>query len=77
MGLGKELLEKGQLYTVTADWEREDMGLEPEMIRGVTAFFASLGGTAVCGSICCLTGIVVAAVLGAIGAASFAATKSK
>jgi heterodisulfide reductase subunit C len=29
IGLGKELLEKGQLYTVTADWEREDMGLEP------------------------------------------------
>jgi heterodisulfide reductase subunit C len=31
IGLGKELLEKGQLYTVTADWEREDMGLEPEV----------------------------------------------
>jgi heterodisulfide reductase subunit C len=29
IGLGKELIEKGQLYTVTADWEREDMGLEP------------------------------------------------
>jgi heterodisulfide reductase subunit C len=29
IGLGKELLEKGQLYTVTADWEREDLGLEP------------------------------------------------
>jgi heterodisulfide reductase subunit C len=31
IGLGKELLEKGQLYIVTADWEREDMGLEPEV----------------------------------------------
>ena len=29
--LGKELIEKGQLYTVTADWEREDMDLEPEV----------------------------------------------
>jgi heterodisulfide reductase subunit C len=29
--LGKELLEKGQLYTVTADWEREDMNLEPDV----------------------------------------------
>jgi heterodisulfide reductase subunit C len=29
--LGKELLEKGQLYTVTADWEREDLDLEPEV----------------------------------------------
>jgi heterodisulfide reductase subunit C len=27
--LGKELVEKGQLYTVTADWEREDLGLQP------------------------------------------------
>ncbi|MFW9788888.1 MAG: 4Fe-4S dicluster domain-containing protein [Candidatus Thorarchaeota archaeon] len=31
VGLAKELLDKGQLYTVTADWEREDMGLEPEV----------------------------------------------
>lgn len=31
VGLAKELLTKGQLYTVTADWEREDMGLEPEV----------------------------------------------
>jgi heterodisulfide reductase subunit C len=31
VALGKELLEKGQLYTVTADWEREDLNLEPEV----------------------------------------------
>ena len=31
VALGKELLEKGQLYTVTADWEREDLDLEPEV----------------------------------------------
>ncbi len=29
VGLAKSLIEKGQLYEVTADWEREDMGLEP------------------------------------------------
>jgi heterodisulfide reductase subunit C len=29
VGLAKQLLEKGQLYEVTADWEREDLGLEP------------------------------------------------
>ncbi|MGQ4910544.1 MAG: 4Fe-4S dicluster domain-containing protein [Candidatus Thorarchaeota archaeon] len=29
--LGKQLVETGQLYTVTADWEREDMDLEPEV----------------------------------------------
>ncbi len=31
IGLAKDLLEKGQLYEVTADWEREDLGLEPEV----------------------------------------------
>ena len=31
VGLAKELLNNGQLDTVTADWEREDMGLEPEV----------------------------------------------
>ena len=29
VGLAKTLMEKGQLYEVTADWEREDMDLEP------------------------------------------------
>ena len=31
VGLARELVEKGQLYEVTADWEREDMSLEPEV----------------------------------------------
>ncbi|MFX1368997.1 MAG: 4Fe-4S dicluster domain-containing protein [Promethearchaeota archaeon] len=31
IALGKDLVEKGQLYSVTADWEREDLGLEPEV----------------------------------------------
>jgi heterodisulfide reductase subunit C len=31
IGLGQELLDKGQLYVVTADWEREDLDLEPEV----------------------------------------------
>ncbi|MCF2137140.1 MAG: 4Fe-4S dicluster domain-containing protein [Candidatus Thorarchaeota archaeon] len=30
-GLAKELIEKGQLYVITADWEREDLDLEPEV----------------------------------------------
>ncbi len=29
--LAKDLLTKGQLYVVTADWEREDLDLEPEV----------------------------------------------
>lgn len=31
LALGKQLIQQGQLYTVTADWEREDMNLEPEV----------------------------------------------
>jgi heterodisulfide reductase subunit C len=31
LGLARELIEKGQLYVVTADWEREDLELEPEV----------------------------------------------
>ena len=31
VALGKELIENGQLYVVTADWEREDLDLEPEV----------------------------------------------
>jgi heterodisulfide reductase subunit C len=31
VGLARELIEKGQLYVVTADWEREDLELEPEV----------------------------------------------
>jgi len=31
IALGRELIEKGQLYIVTADWEREDLNLEPEV----------------------------------------------
>lgn len=31
VALAKELVDKGQLYVVTADWEREDLGLEPSV----------------------------------------------
>ncbi|MGQ4870443.1 MAG: 4Fe-4S dicluster domain-containing protein [Candidatus Thorarchaeota archaeon] len=46
LGLAKELLEKGQLYVVTADWEREDLDLEPE-VPGLSTdeFKAILKGT--------------------------------
>ena len=53
-----------------------DMGLEPEMVTEFNNFMAGLGGTTICGSICCLGGIMIAAVLGAIGAAIYAASKS-
>ena len=53
-----------------------DMGLEPEIVSGFSNFMAGIGGTTVCGSICCLGGIFIAAILGAIGAAIYAASKS-
>ncbi len=31
LALAKELIDKGQLYVVTADWEREDLDLEAEV----------------------------------------------
>ncbi len=31
LALGQSLIEKGQLYEVINDWEREDLGLEPEV----------------------------------------------
>lgn len=31
LALGKQLIEKGQLYEVTEDWQREDLELEPEV----------------------------------------------
>jgi hypothetical protein len=54
-----------------------DIGIEPEFFNQVSNFGSSLGGTAVCGSICCLGGVIIAAILGAIGAAIYASTKSE
>jgi hypothetical protein len=31
LALAKSLIEKGQLYEVINDWEREDLNLEPEV----------------------------------------------
>lgn len=53
-----------------------DMGIEPEIITEVGNFAAGIGGTTICGSICCLGGVIIAAILGAIGAAIYASTKS-
>jgi hypothetical protein len=53
-----------------------DMGIEPEFINEVSNFGGSLVGTTICGSVCCLGGILIAAILGAIGAAIYASMKS-
>jgi len=53
-----------------------DMGLEPEMVTKFNSFMAGIGGTTICGSICCVTSVIVAAILGAIGASIYAALKS-
>lgn len=42
VGLGRTLLEDGQLYKVTADWEREDMDLESEVPGLSTAAIKSI-----------------------------------
>ena len=54
-----------------------DMGIEPEVFAELSNFTGGIGGTTVCGSICCLGGILIAATLGAIGAAVYAASKSE
>ena len=45
-----------------------DLGISSDLVAGLSG----IGGAAVCGSVCCLGGIVFAAVLGAIGAAIYA-----
>jgi hypothetical protein len=50
--------------------QMRDVGVSPEMLAG-------LGGAAIMGSLCCVAGMVIAAVLGAIGGAIYAAAKSQ
>jgi hypothetical protein len=51
-------------------YQFRELGISPD-------FFVGVGGASICGSICCITGLIVAAILGAIGAAIYAASKSK
>jgi hypothetical protein len=53
-----------------------DLGVTPEMLTGVGGGAAALGGAAVCGSVCCVGGILFAAISGAIGGAVYASMKS-
>ena len=69
----------GQIWTdlpPEARYMLRDMGLEPEFITEMTSSWGTIGSTALCSSICCLGGVFVAAMLGAIGAAVYAAMKS-
>ena len=71
--------QMGQIWTdlpPDVQFMLRDMGLEPEFFNEFSSFGASLGGTTICGSICCLGGVIIAAILGAIGAAIYAASKS-
>lgn len=71
--------QAGQVWTDIPPEVRymlRDMGLEPEFITEFSNFAAGIGGTTICGSICCLGGVIIAAMLGAIGAAIYAASKS-
>jgi hypothetical protein len=69
----------GQIWTDLPPEVRyllRDMGIEPEFYNQINNFSGSLAGTTICGSICCLGGVIIAAILGAIGAAIYAASKS-
>jgi len=69
----------GQVWTdlpLEVQFLLRDMGLEPEMVNELSNFAGGIGGTTVCGSICCLGGILIAAMLGALGALIYAAAKS-
>jgi len=71
--------QMGQVWTDIPPEVRfmlRDMGLEPEVITDLSNFGAGIGGATVCYSICCLGGVIIAAILGAIGAAIYASTKS-
>jgi len=46
-----------------------DAGIPPDLLVGV-------GGASICGSVCCVTGMVLAAALGAVGGAIYAAAKA-
>jgi len=46
----------------------QDSGIPPRFLAGV-------GGASICGSVCCGVGLLIAAALGAIGGAIFAAAK--
>ncbi len=49
----------------------KDLGIGPDVLAGA----GGIGIATVCGSVCCLGGIVFAAVLGAIGAGIYASVK--
>lgn len=57
-----------------------DAGIPPEMLLGgagqAAGGAAAIGGAAVCGSVCCVGGIIFAAALGAIGGAIYASVKA-
>ncbi len=48
-----------------------DLNISPDLIAGA----GGVGGIAVCGSVCCVGGIIFAALFGAIGAALYATAK--
>lgn len=49
-----------------------ELGIDPEMFT----MFSGVGGVAITGGLCCLTGLAAGAGLGAIGGAIFAAVKA-
>ena len=68
----------GQIWTDLPPEVRymlRDMGIEPQVFTEFSNIAGGIGGTAICSSICCLGGMLIAAVLGAVGAAVYASSK--
>lgn len=54
----------------------EQAGVDPHLFRQLIELSSGVGGAALCGSLCCAVGLLLAAALGAVGGAIFAAVKS-
>jgi hypothetical protein len=54
----------------------EQAGMDPQMFEQIAEMSAGVGGAALCGSACCLIGLLIAAALGAAGGAIYAAMQS-
>lgn len=53
----------------------KDAGIDPQAFESMMETFAGTGGALLCGSICCVIGLLIAAALGAVGGAIYTAMR--
>ncbi len=51
----------------------EEAGIDPQTFESLMETFTGTGGALLCGSVCCVVGLLIAAALGAIGGMIYAA----